>query len=151
MANLVSAAIDGLEARIALIKTADGYNYTLGNSAPFTHPKDPSTIGGDNPHVYIVDYGSDTERFATNKLFKRISVTLRGITGAQKAGKEEAKDRVLKLQADIEKAVYGDKTLGGAVTTLLLNGDDTTFQEGSNHGVVELDFELHLHYTEGAP
>lgn len=151
MANLLSAAIDGLETRIALITTDNGYNYTLGNSAPFTHANAPTNVQADNPHIYIVDYSSDTERFATNKLFKRITVTLRGITAGQAAATEEAKDRVLKLQADIETAIYGDKTLSGAVTTLLLVSSDTTFQRGSNHGVIELDFELHLHYTEGSP
>jgi len=151
MANLLSAAVDGLETRIALITTGNGYNYTLGNSAPFTHANPADNVQGDNPHVYIVDTDEDTERFATNKLFKRITVTLRGITAGQAGGTEEAKDRVLKLQADIEKAIYGDKTLAGAVTTLLLISSATTFQRGSNHGIIELDFELHLHYTEGSP
>ncbi len=150
MANNVSTAIDALETALALITEGNSYNYTLGNKPPFTDPNPPENIQGDNPHVYIVDTSEELEFFATNRIFNKVTVTLMGITAGQMAATEEKKDRVLKLGADIENAVYADKTLGGAVTVIRKVSGETTFNRGSNHGIIEMDFELHLHYTEGS-
>jgi len=147
VANEINAAIAGVETAIALIKTGSGYNYDLG-STEYIGPEVTDQVTGTRPRVYVLSVNDEVERFSTSKLFRRATVTIRGIMDGKHY--RQMSD-VTKLWADIETAMYSDKTLGGAVTTLRYINGVTEFQRESNHPVCEITFELDIHYAEGTP
>lgn len=149
MSEAVNTAIDGVETALKLIKVSSGYNFNLGNPDELIGPESVDEVTGAAPRVYIVAVDDEVERFSPSKLFKKVSVTIRGIT--KPSHWRDVQQLSLKLWSDIEKAIYSDKTLGGAVTTLRYLSGTTEFQRESGHGVVELVFELDIHYTEGTP
>lgn len=148
MPNFLNAVIDGVETALALISTGNGYNFDLG-SQEFLGAVAPDQVSGSRPRVFIVDVQDDLERFTPSTLYARITVTIRGITAGENY--RQLQDSVLKLRADIEKAMYSDHTLGGAVTHLVCTGGSLEFQRESQHAVTDVSFVMDLHYTEGTP
>jgi len=147
MANEINSAISGVETALALITTDGGYTYDLG-STEHLGPESLDQVNGTRPRVYVLSVTDEVDRFSSSKLYRKCSVTIRGIMD----GKHYRQiGDVTKLWADIETAMYSDKTLGGAVTTLRYTNGATAFQRESGHGVCELTFELDIHYTEGTP
>jgi hypothetical protein len=147
MANEINTAIAAVETAIALIQTGSGYNYDLG-STEYIGPEAVDQVTGTRPRVYILSVADDVDRFSTSKLYRRATVTIRGIMDSSHY--RNISD-VTKLWADIEKALYSDKTLGGAVSTLRYLNGASEFQRESNHPLCDLVFELDIHYTEGTP
>ena len=146
MANTLNTAVAGVETALALITTDGGYNYDIGNSEFFG--AEP-VVSGSNPVVYIISASDETTRYSSSKLYKIVTVRLRGITpGLQNRSLREA---VAKLDADIETAMYSDMTLGGAVTTLRKTSTTWEAVRETNHAALEVTFELDIHYTEGTP
>ena len=147
MANEVNAAVSAVETAIGNITTAGGYNYDLG-STEYLGAESIDQVTGTRPRVYITGYEEDTERWSTNKLMRRLRVSIRGIMD----GKHYRQmGDVTKLHTDIEKALYADKSLGGVITTLRILSSEGNFERESNHPVVDMVFELDIHYTEGTP
>jgi len=147
VSNEINTAVAGVETALGLITTDGGYNYNLG-STEYIGAESIDQVAGTRPRVYIVSVDDEVERHSTSKLFRRCTVTIRGIMDGSHY---RDMDDVTKLWADIETALYSDKTLGGAVTTLRYLSGHTEFLRESNHGVCELTFELDIHYTEGSP
>lgn len=148
MANELNAAIAAVETALDAITTGGGYNYTLG-SGEYFGAESVDQVAGGRPRVYIVSAAEDLERFSSSRLFKRISVTLRGITEAEQ--NRGLRENLAKLEADIEMAMYADKTLGGAVTTLRKTSSTWEALKDTQRAVLETVYELDLHYTEGTP
>ena len=147
MANSINTAVAAVETALALITTDGGYNYNLG-STEYLGADSVDQVTGSRPRVFVLSVSDEVERFSTNKLFRKASVTIRGIMDAKHY---RQMGDVTKLWADIETAMYADKTLSGSVTTIRYVNGATEFLKTSMHAVVELTFELDIHYTEGSP
>lgn len=147
MANSYYTAIAGVKTAIALIQTASGYNYDLG-STEYLGAEAVEQVVGTRPRVYILSVRDEVERFSTTKNFMRMEVTLRGILDGTHY---RDSDDILKLKNDMETAMFSDKTLSGSVTTLRYSGGEVNFERFSPHPIVEMTFQLDIHYTEGAP
>ena len=147
MANSLNTAITAVETALALITTDGGYNYDLG-STEYLGAESVDQVTGSRPRVFVLSVSDEVDRFSSSKLFRKATVTIRGIMD----GKQYRQiGDVTKLWADIETALYSDKSLGGAITTLRYTSGATEFLKTSMHAVVELTFELDIHYTEGSP
>ena len=148
MANSINTAIAAVETALGNITVDGGYNFDLG-STEYIGAENAGQVHGSRPCVYVLSASDSSERFSSSKLYRIITVTIQGITaGAQ--NRQLREDAAL-LWADIEKALYADKTLGSTVTTLRYVSGAVEFQRESNSAVIELSFELDIHYTEGTP
>jgi len=148
MANVIDYALTGLETTLDQMTQANGYNYTIGNSTPRTGSETLDNVTGDRPHVYIVGVEDISDRFSTSWRFKKLGVRLRGITPGVSV--YDLKTECLKLWADIESVIYADVTLSGNVTQAVYDSGDMDFSRETSHGVVDLEFELHIHHKEGS-
>lgn len=148
MANDINTALAAVETALDLITTAGGYNFDLG-SDEYIGSEATDQVQGTRPRVYILSASDNTERFSSSKLYRKITVTIRGITAGEH--NRSLRNKAGLLWADVETAMYSDKTLGGAVTTLRYVSGSIDFNRESMHAVIEMTFELDVHYTEGTP
>ena len=150
LTNKVNGAIAGVELALSNISVLNSYNFTIGNS-DFWAVKSIDEVTGAQPHVYIIGYESDVERFSTSKLFWPLTVNLRGIT--QSSTQSTSRENVSKLHADIHAAMFVDETLGGAVTRVIAGAFavEASGVRESMHSVIDMDFQLDLHITEAQP
>lgn len=148
--NVVNTAIAGVETALDNISRLNGYNFDLGNS-DYWAAKSIDEVMSDTPHVYIIGYEGEAERFSSSKLYVPLTVNLRGIT--QSSTQSTARANVSKLSADIHAAMFVDETLGGAVTRVIYLGlgVEASGTRESMHSVVDIDFRLDLHFTEATP
>jgi len=147
MANDTLTAVTALETALAAIQTANGYNYDLGNT-PRVGAKGAESVKGDRPHVYINAFEETASLFSSGNQRQQLAVTVRGV----KSGTDErdGKTVAFKLKADIENAVYDDRTLGSTVDNIYHTAFRANFYEEAMAVEIELDFMMDIFITEGS-
>ena len=150
LTNVIDGAIAGVETALANIKRSNDYNFDLGNT-DFWASKSIDEVSGGSPHVYIVGYEGDNDRFTSSRLRLPLTVSIRGITPSGMQG--TARSNVSKLHADIHAAMFVDEKLGGSVSRVFAAGVsvEASGTRETMHSVIDLDFILDLHYVEATP
>jgi hypothetical protein len=147
MVNKIETALIALETAVKLIKVSGDYNYTLGNTELWG-AAEPDQVNGANPHIYIVSW-SDEPLWRKSNHRIQVTVMFRGITPPLHG--RDMRENIMKLYADLEKAMFSDVTLGGAVDTIKRGPGSGSFYKEGNQGIFEVEYVLDLFYTTGAP
>ena len=147
MANTTYTAVTALETALAKIQTGSGYNYDLGNT-PRVGAVSAESVKGDRPHVYINSFEETPVLFSSGNQRQRLAVTVRGMKPG--TAERDAKGLAFKLKADIENAVYSDRSLGSTVDNIYQTAFRAVFHEETMSMVIELDFMMDIFITEGS-
>lgn len=149
MVNKKKSVVDAVASHLGNISTANDYNFDLNDLIHNGEPNRESVNSG-HPEIGILRYVEESELKPPSKYRKRLEIEIVGITPGS-VQFDNLRDDALKLEADIEKSLTADPTLGGEVDWIELTTTATTlFKEGA-HARIAMTFVAHYLITEGTP